>query len=65
MWQACMLGGQEPMQAGQAGGASQPLPGLQVFGSGQRSRLQAPIRWPPAVPLPLDKAKRGRPAPAK
>ena len=49
------------MQAGQAGGASQPLPGLQVFGSGQRSRLQAPIRWHPAVPLPLDKAKRGRP----
>jgi hypothetical protein len=31
--------GQEPMQAGQAGGASQPLPGLQVFGSRQRSRL--------------------------
>lgn len=49
------------MRAGQAGGASQPLPGLQVFGSGQRSRLQAPIRWHPAVPLPLDKAKRAGP----
>jgi hypothetical protein len=60
MWQACMLGGQEPMQAG---GASQPLPGLQVFGSRQRSRLQAPIRWHPEAPLPLDKAKGGRPGP--